>query len=110
VDALSKEVVTVDHYFIGGIACGVAGIAALVWISLYHARARPSLAEAIVVFLTSFVLVAGIKVCVLALNPAILTEVENERVYVFLGGIAVIWVSIDSVWTTLSAVYRQSAE
>ena len=60
-DALSKEVVTVDHYFIGGIACGVAGIASLVWISLYHARARPSLAEAVVVFLTSFGLVAGLN-------------------------------------------------
>jgi len=97
----------VDHYFIGGIVCGVAGIAALVWISLYHARVRPSLAEVVVVFLTSFGLVAGIKVCVLALNPVILTEVENERVYVFLGGIAVTWVSVDSVWTTLSAVYRK---
>jgi len=65
------------------------------------------LAEAVIVFLTSFGLVAGIKVCVLALNPVILTEVENERLYFFLGGLAVIWVSIDNVWATLSAVYHK---
>ncbi len=96
-----------DHYLVGSIAFGVAGIAALVWISLYHARVKPCLTDAVVVFLTSAGLVAGIKVCVLALNPAVLTGVENERVYVFLGGLSVIWVSVDSVWTTLSSVYRK---
>ena len=97
-----------DHYLIGGVVFGVIGILALLCISLFKAKSKPSLAEGVVVFLTSAGLVAGIKVCILALNPDVLTEVENERIYVFLGGLAVIWVSIDSVWTTLAAVYYKN--
>nr|VFK57915.1 MAG: hypothetical protein BECKUNK1418G_GA0071005_100158 [Candidatus Kentron sp. UNK]VFK69726.1 MAG: hypothetical protein BECKUNK1418H_GA0071006_101825 [Candidatus Kentron sp. UNK] len=101
---------TLDYYFVIGIVCGVTGIGTLVWISLYHARTKPGLAEGMIVFLTSASLVAGIKVCVLTLNPTVLTEVENERIYVFLGGLGVIWVSIDTIWTTLLSVYRKKGD
>nr|VFK16216.1 MAG: hypothetical protein BECKLPF1236B_GA0070989_109117 [Candidatus Kentron sp. LPFa] len=74
---------TLDYYFVVGIVCGVTGIGALVWISLYHARTKPGLAEGMIVFLTSASLVAGIKVCVLTLNPTVLTELENERIYIY---------------------------
>nr|VFJ47416.1 MAG: hypothetical protein BECKFW1821A_GA0114235_101622 [Candidatus Kentron sp. FW] len=96
-----------DYYLIGGVICGILGIVALLWISIYFARSKPSLAEGVVVFITAAGLSAGVKVCVLSLNPEVLTEVENERIYVFLGGLAVIWVSIDTLWSTLSDIYQR---
>jgi hypothetical protein len=50
------------------------------------------------IFLTSAAIPAGLKVCVLAFEKATIVNVsDDERLYVFLGWLAVIWVSIDAI-------------
>ena len=95
----------IDPFSLAGISLGVLAI-----IALFVARARgwrptPNLGDAAVVFLASWAICSGgLKVCILAvsLSPADLGSLQNERVYLFLGGPAVIWVSIQAVWERIS--------
>ena len=87
-----------DPYSIASLFLGLLGMAVLFGAYLLGKRQKPSLAEGLVAFLTSAAIPAGAKVCVLAFDTAtIVNASDNERLYVFVGGLAVIWVSLDAV-------------
>ena len=57
-----------------------------------------NLSEGVVAFLTGSAIPAGIKLCVLSIDSNVFQNATNERLYIFLGGLTVIWVSIDTIW------------
>ena len=78
------------------------GLGALVVIAYALARGRAAahdanLAQAVLIFLAVNGLCAGIKVCTLAMASPILAPLGTDRTYVFLGGLAVAWVSLQTV-------------
>ena len=92
-----------DPYSVASLGLGLLGIAILFIAYTRKKRQKPSLAEGLVVFLTSSAIPAGLKVCVLAFDKATIVNVtDNERLYIFVGGLAVIWVSVDAVLGALS--------
>ena len=91
-----------DLYSIVGVALGLMGIISLFVAAWKFNRPKPTLAEGLVTFLTAAALSAGVKVCVLAFDKKALIAGDSERLYVFLGGLAVIWISADAVWKILT--------
>ena len=55
------------------------------------------LADCIILFLSAAGIMAGTKVCILALNSSLFSSMKDARLYVFIGGIAVIWASIQTL-------------
>lgn len=86
-----------DPYSIASLSLGLLGILIFVAYTIKK-RKKPSLAKGLVIFLTSSAIPAGSKVCVLAFDTATIVNVsDNERLYICVGGLAVIWVSVDAV-------------
>ncbi len=83
-----------------GIGLGVLLILIYVAVTMRHAQRATELSDAVTLFLSSAGISAGAKVLYIAVSPA-LTAIENERIYVFLGGLSVIWVSIQTIAKTL---------
>lgn len=77
----------------------------LVFVYIYHTlailRLPPQLTEAVRLILSAWGVVAGVKLCYLSLTCQILPEAQNDIVYIFIGGIATIWVSIVSIQSIL---------
>ena len=92
-----------DIFSIIGVGLGLLGIAALFIATWRFNRPRPSLAEGLVVFLTFAAISAGIKVCLLSFDSQVKGLGDNERLYVFLGGLAVIWLSGEAIWKAITA-------
>lgn len=70
-------------------------------------KLAPKLSEAAVLLLSSAGFISGIKVALLAFDPAI-TGIDNERLYIFLGGIALMWVSIETVIRLYISIWKQT--
>lgn len=92
-----------DIYSIIGIGLGLLGIFALFVAKWRYNRPMPRLAEGLVVFLTCAAIMAGVKVCLLSFDVQVVGMNDNERLYVFLGGLAVIWLSGEAIWRTFTA-------
>ncbi|MBW2645549.1 MAG: hypothetical protein JRE23_05110 [Deltaproteobacteria bacterium] len=61
-------------------------------------KRTPSLSDAITIFLSSTGILAGLKVCfIAAVDPIFQQTFDDERTFFFMGGIAVIWVSVDTL-------------
>lgn len=90
-----------DPYLVASIALGLLGIVALFVVAVIKKRQRPELSDGVIAFLAAAGISSGVKVCFLSLNPNVLQSIENERAYVFLGGLAVVWVSLDTIWKLL---------
>jgi len=92
-----------DIFFLLSIVFGVVLIVIYVYKTLRnpHINKEPDLADGVVLFLSGAGISAGIKVCyiAIALDSNICIAIGNERTYIFLGGIAVIWVSVQTIAT-----------
>ena len=85
---------TTDPVLLSGVVAGTVLTFAYVIVAGFPADA---LNKSLVFFLSSAGIAAGIKVCLLSLDPDQLQELSNERIYTFLGGLAVSWVSGESI-------------
>jgi len=90
-----------DGFTLAGLGLGIGGILALFVAAAVGRRPAPNLAEGAVTFLSGSAICAGIKICLLAANDSKLGVEQSDRIYVFLGGLAVVWVSIDTILTSL---------
>jgi len=81
------------------LASFILGCVAVITLLVFRVTKHKSLdlPDAIVAFLTAAGIGGGIKVCVLAFNP-ILVSLGSDRLYVFIGGLAVIWVSVQALY------------
>ncbi len=86
-----------DPYILLGISAGVLCVLAYVLTTVRHQTRKVLLSDGVMLFLATSGIAAGIKVCTIALNRSLLTTLKEERTYIFLGGLAVIWVSVDTV-------------
>ena len=74
----------------------------LVGIYIYNTnrnRTSTNLARAAILFLSGTLLIGGVKVIIFAFNPELLVLVKKEGIesaHIFLGGLAICWVSIIS--------------
>lgn len=91
-----------DLFSIIGICLGLLGIIALFVATWKFNRPKPRLAEGLVIFLTCAAISAGFKVCLLSFDKQVTGMGDNERLYVFLGGLAVIWISGEAIWKALT--------
>jgi hypothetical protein len=83
-----------DFFFFLGVFCGLLLIAVYI-IQIFREPINckmPDLADGVVLFISGAAIAASIKVCYIAFDPAI--PIGDERTYIVLGGVAVIWVSI----------------
>ena len=91
------------------ITVGIVGGVLLTLVYLALTRLLPevnSLNKALVFFIASAGAAAGIKVCIYSVSFNVLKELDNERLYVFFGGFAVLWISIGSIWRRFEEVLR----
>ena len=97
----------IDGYSLFGICLGVVGILILFMVRSKAKRLTPTLTEGGLVLLAGWAISRGVKVCVLtlSLSPGELGALQSERVYLFLGGIAVIWISVDVLSQKISRPY-----
>ena len=61
----------------------------------------PFLSNAIIDYLAGCILVSGIKLCILALSCPISSPLCQERKIIFLGGLVVVWISIQTLIKSL---------
>ena len=95
-----------DNYSKIGIALGLTGTSVLV-VSAIASGNEATLNDGMIAFLACALLSAGARVCVLSFDSKKLKIPDSERLYVFIGGIAIIWVSIDSIWRLLAGIWLQ---
>ncbi|MGK7913634.1 MAG: hypothetical protein AB4050_19440 [Synechococcus sp.] len=98
---------TTDPVLVFGVVAGSFLSFAYVVVARFPVNA---LNKTLVFFLGSAGVAAGIKVCSLSLNPNMLQELNNERLYVFLGGLAVSWVSAESITSVFQEVKNKPAK
>ena len=90
-----------DPIFIFGLLLGLL-ITVFHVISEIRKAKKPKLVNAIVFFLASAGIAAGFKVCILSIDPVISKEFAENRLYIFLGGLAVIWTSVEALLQPLA--------
>jgi len=86
-----------DPVLIFGVTLGLVLSFLSIYLGIKKKIDSPKLAHCVVLFLASTGVAAGFKVCILALMSAELQPLHDERLYVFLGGLAVIWASIETI-------------
>lgn len=89
-----------------GIAVGSLGVVTLVLLSLLRQRRAPELIDGIVTFISGLGVIGGIRVCLMSIDQRLYQIVGDDRVYIFLAGIAVLWVSIGTACGTIAKVTR----
>jgi hypothetical protein len=90
-----------------GVILGVFCVAAYVVIAAVRRRLRElQLAHALQVLLSGLGIVAGMKGCVRALDPSFpIGLTAGDRIIFFLGCIALVWVSIETIIRTFSGMF-----
>jgi hypothetical protein len=91
-----------DHYSLIGVLLGILGIMIRLSTTAILGQPAPKLTEGLIVFIACTALSAGAKVCVLSINGKISGISDNDRIYFFLGGLAVIWISGEALWSMLA--------
>lgn len=85
-----------DGVFLFGIVVG--SLLTLAYMGVAFARkGKPQLHNVVILYLCAAGVAAGGKVCLLACQSTVLQALNHERLYVFIGGLAVIWVSVISL-------------
>ena len=90
-----------NYFLLVGVVLSTIFIFIYLYIKLRNGGRGLSLGDAVALFLSGSGISAGIKVCYLGLYAAQNTVIGDERVYVILGGLSVIWVSIETVYKTI---------
>lgn len=62
------------------------------------------LGDAVVILLSGAGISAGFRICFLSFNDAICQANSIERTYIFIGGLSVVWVSIQSIFKILKEI------
>lgn len=86
----------IDPFVLAGIVLGVGCTLTYVLFTL-RKRGQVNLGDGVHLFIAGAAITVGIKVCVLALSPRIVQLADGERTYVFLGGMALVWVSVETI-------------
>jgi len=94
---MMDRILSIDPVALAGICIGTVCLLFYVGINLYK-KNRLDLKHGVMLFLSTSGISAGIKVCFMALDPTLLSSLNGERTYIFLGGLAVIWVSFDMIF------------
>lgn len=85
-----------DWVLLFGVVFGILTTIAYM-VFAFRRKTQPQLHHVVIFFLGSAGMGAGFKVGVLALDPEVLEALDTERLYVFIGGLSVIWVSFISL-------------
>lgn len=84
-------------YVLGGFTLGLALIAAYIRVATKRGEA-PDLTVAVILMLSALSVTTGIKVIVLCVTAdSVKPFTEEDRIYIALGGIALLWVSLMSI-------------
>jgi len=86
-----------DAYTFSGIILGVVLILSFVVMRLTTQGDTPQLADAVGLFLSCLAIALGARLCWMSVAENALVAVQNERPYIFLAGIAIIWVSVATI-------------
>jgi hypothetical protein len=92
-----------SEYVLAGLILAGVIIAGLFGLSLRPNWKPPTLTTAVVVILAAGGVPGGIKVAETSLtakDDELKPFTDEERTYIFLGGVALVWVSLDTLWTT----------
>lgn len=79
------------------------GLGALIFsFYLYQCWEKKNLADGVVIFLSSFGVIAGVDLCIISLYTDMSGCLEGDaanvhKIYIFIGGIAVVWASITAI-------------
>ena len=91
--------------FLAGIAVGcVAALGVIVKRTLFD-KEVVTLSEGVIAFLAGAGIVTGVRVCAIGLQ--LIAPTAGDAPYLFLGGLAVVWVSVETIVRTLASVRRQ---
>lgn len=82
-----------NFFFFIGVFLGVLFILIYIF-TIFNIEKIPELADAVILFLSGSAVSAGIKICYIALTAS---HSGEERSHIFIGGVAVIWVSIQTI-------------
>jgi len=101
-----------DIFFLLSIFFGVALIVVYIYQTLRNPciKKEPDLADGVVLFLSGAGVAAGIKVCYIAFDSNACSAIGDERTYIFLVGIAVIWVSVQMIVKIIAALFPEKSE
>lgn len=86
-----------DPFLLTGIILSAIFISLYLYITVRNDERESKLGDAVTLFLSGNGLSAGVKVCYLGLYGKQCT-IGDEKVYIILGGFAVIWVSIETIY------------
>ena len=87
-----------DAYLLTGLTVGVVVLLLYVAIRVGVQRERPDAGEAFRCFVSSLGAATAAKICGIALWDSRLDRLQDsERTYIFLGGLAAMWLTIESI-------------
>ncbi len=87
-----------DLYQFWGVLLGLVMVIVYIGVRIWRAHLPPDLAEAVRLFFASYGIVIGIKICLFAMDPLKLAGIgDSERIYIFLGGVAAVWVCVQTI-------------
>ena len=86
----------INAYVLAGVILGSVLVGLYLFASLRR-KNTPNLRDAAVLFLASCGASAGVKLCVMSVSSASLAALNEERAYIFLGGLAVVWISSETI-------------
>lgn len=90
-----------SDYLLGGFVIGVVFIVIYV---VRERRSEPNLGTAAVLLISGIGITTGVRLMVICVTVKKLMPFgEEDRVYIFIGGLAVIWVSVEAIVRTLRA-------
>ena len=111
-----------DYYFlIAGFIIFLCVIGVYLYSCIVKLKQEPDLGDGVSIFLSCNGIAVGVKVAYLGLlaQSGLLTQSEllvqslkmsaNDRIYILLGGLAVIWVSIQTILKIIGNCYKEQA-
>jgi len=88
-------------YLLAGFVLGIVLIAARIWIGVKE-KTRPGLESAVILMVSALSVATGVKVIKICVTADSLKPFADEdRVYIALGGLALIWVSVATIFSAL---------
>jgi hypothetical protein len=96
-----------DEHAILVLGLSLSSIATIVYVICHAFRQKslPQLHCVILIFLSCAGIMAGLKICWMAVDRSVLRDFDGDRLYVFLGGFSVCWASFVSLWQLYKDIY-----
>ena len=91
----------IDLYSLIAIILGLSGVIYCIIVSLRRDGSFPELTDLAIIFFACAAIVAGIRVCILAFSIAIEGFLQTDRIYIFFGGLSLVYVSIINTFRTI---------